>query len=201
VVEDRVLGLRRARRGAVWIGGELGLPASTVGRVLRRHQVPLLRDLDRLTGVPIRARSSDLRYERARPGELVHVDVKKLGKIPEGGGWRAHGRTDAVRVRGIGYDYVHSAVDDHSRAAYSEVLPDEKGLTAAGFLLRASAWFAGHGVVLQRVMTDNAMAYRKSLAWKQAMATIGGRQVFIRPHTSDRRRCPGFPRSRSSTST
>jgi len=182
VVEDRVLGLRRARHGAVWIGGELGLPASTVGRVLRRHQVPLLRDLDRLTGVPIRDRSSDLRYERDRPGELLHVDVKKLGKIPEGGGWRAHGRSEAVKGRGIGYDYVHSAVDDHSRAAYSEVLGDEKGVTAAAFLLRATAWFAGHGVVVERVMTDNAMAYRKSLAWKQAMAMIGARPVFIRPH-------------------
>lgn len=182
MVEDRVLVLRRARHGAVWIGGELGLPASTVGRVLRRHQVPLLRDLDRLTGVPVRARCSDLRYERDRPGELLHVDVKKLGKIPEGGGWRAHGRSEAVKGRGIGYDYVHSAVDDHSRAAYSEVRGDEKGVTAAAFLLRATAWFAGHGVVVERVMTDNAMAYRKSLAWKQAMAMIGARPVFIRPH-------------------
>jgi len=80
-VETRVLRARAARRGPVWIGGELGLPASTVGRVLRRHRVPLLRDLDRLTGIPVRTRSSDLRYERDHPGDLVHVDVKKLGRI------------------------------------------------------------------------------------------------------------------------
>jgi len=166
----------------VWIGGELGLPASTVGRVLRRHRVPLLRDLDRLTGAPIRVRASGLRYERDRPGELIHVDVKKLGKIPDGGGWRVHGRSEAVRGRGIGYDYVHSAVDDHSRAAYSEVLPDEKGVTCAGFLLRAGAWFTGHGVRVERVMTDNAMAYRHSGAWRDAMAVLGARQVFSRPH-------------------
>jgi len=110
------------------------------------------------------------------------VDVKKLGKIPNGGGWRAHGRSEAVRGRGIGYDYVHSAVDDHSRAAYSEVLPDEKGVTCAGFGLRATAWFTGHGVHVERVMTDNAMAYRSSGAWRDAMALLGARQVFIRPH-------------------
>jgi len=176
-----VLEARRARHGAVWIGGELGLPASTVGRVLRRHRVPLLRDLDRLTGAPIRVRASGVRYERDRPGELIHVDVKKLGKIPDGGGWRVHGRSEAVRGRGIGYDYVHSAVDDHSRAAYSEVLPDEKGATCAGFLLRAGAWFTGHGVRVERVMTDNAMAYRHSGAWRDAMAVLGAQQVFTRP--------------------
>ena len=181
-VEAAVLAARRARHGAVWIAGELGLPASTVGRVLRRHRVLLLRDLDRLTGAPIRVRASELRYERDRPGELLHVDVKKLGKIPDGGGWRVHGRSEAVRGRGIGYDYVHSAVDDHSRAAYSEVLPDEKGVTCAGFLLRATAWFTGHGVRVERVMTDNAMAYRHSGAWRDAMAVLGARPVFIRPH-------------------
>lgn len=181
-VEARVLRARRARHGAVWIAGELGLPASTVGRVLRRHGVPLLRDLDRLTGAPIRVRSSDLRYERARPGELVHVDVKKLGKIPDGGGWRVHGRSAATASQRLGYDYVHSAVDDHSRAAYSEVLPDEKGGTAAAFLLRAAAWFTGHGVTVERVMTDNAWAYRHSTAWRDAMGVLGARQVFIRPH-------------------
>ncbi len=123
-----------------------------------------------------------MRYERDRPGELIHVDVKKLGKIPDGGGWRVHGRSEAVRGRGIGYDYIHSAVDDHSRAAYSEVLPDEKGVTCAGFGLRAGAWFTGHGVRVERVMTDNAMAYRCSGAWRDAMAVLGARQVFIRPH-------------------
>lgn len=153
-----------------------------MGRVLHRHRVPLLRDLDRLTGVPIRVRSSNLRYERDRPGELVRVDVKKLGRIPEGGGWRVHGRNAATARHRLGYDYVRSAVDDHSRAACSEVLSDEKGTTAAGFLLRAAAWFTAHGVTVERVMTDNAWAYRNSTAWQEAMATLGARQIFIRPH-------------------
>ncbi len=181
-IETRVLRARAARRGPVWIGRELGLPASTVGRILRRHQVPLLRDLDRLTGIPVRTRSSDLRYERDHPGDLVHVDVKKLGRIPDGGGWRVHGRNAATHGHRLGFDYVHSAVDDHSRAAYSEVLPDEKGVTAAGFLLRAAAWFTARGVTIKRVMTDNAWAYRHSTAWRDAMAVLGACQIFIRPH-------------------
>ena len=110
------------------------------------------------------------------------MDVKKLGKIPAGGGWRAHGRSEAVRGRGLGYDYVHSAVDDHSRVAYSEVLGDEKGETCADFLLRAGAWFTAHGVRVERVMTDNAMAYRHSAAWREAMGSLGAGQVFIHPH-------------------
>jgi hypothetical protein len=103
-----------------------------VSRILRRHQLPYLADCDRLTGQLIRSsQQSACRYERDRPGELVHMDVKKIGKIPDGGGWRAHGRpaTKAEKMRRpkIGYDYVHSLVDDHSRLAYSEILTDEIG--------------------------------------------------------------------------
>jgi transposase len=107
------------RRGADWIGAELGVAASTVGRVIARHRMPLLRDLDALTGEPERQGPlSRVRYERERPGELIHIDVKKLGRIREGGGWRAVGRAAAPSARGtLGYDYVHSAVDDHSRLA------------------------------------------------------------------------------------
>ena len=94
-----------------------------------------------MTGEVIRSsKSTAVRYERERPGELVHMDVKKLGRIPDGGGWRAHGRGDRPdrdRKARVGYDYVHSLVDDHSRLAYSEVLPDEKGPTCAAFLERA----------------------------------------------------------------
>ena len=112
--------------------------------------------------------------------------MKKLGRIPTGGGWRALGRTATVAHQHkkipIGYDHVHSAVDDHSRAAYAEVLPDERGETAAAFLLRAAAWFAAHGIAIERVMTDNAYAYRRAHAWHEAMASIGARQVYIRPH-------------------
>ena len=152
--EGQIVRLRRSRRwGPVPIGARLGIPPSTVHRVLVRHGQARLDDLDRATGRVIR------RYERARPGELIHVDVKKLGRIPRGGGWRAHGRSEAVRGRGIGYAYVHSAVDDHSRLAYSEVLTDERGPTCAAFWLRAEAFFRAHGVVVERVLTDNAKSY------------------------------------------
>ncbi len=176
------------RRGQDWIGPELGVPARTVSRVLRRHQLPYLRVLDPLTGEVIRSsKATAVRYERDRPGELVHVDVKKIGKIPDGGGWRAHGRAatqpEKKKRALIGYDYVHSMVDDHSRLAYSEIHDDESGPTCAGFLTRAAAYFAAHGIpVIERVITDNAFAYRRSTAFADAVAAIGARQKFIRPH-------------------
>lgn len=184
-VEQRVLELRRdQRRGQDWIGPELGLPARTVSAILRRHQVPYLRECDPLTGEVIRAsKTTTVRYERDRPGELVHIDVKKVGRIPDGGGWRAHGRSEEVRGRGIGYDYVHSMVDDHSRLAYSEILPDEKGPTCAAFLLRAAGYFAGHGIGrIERVITDNHFSYRRSRDFAAAVAVLGASQKFIRPH-------------------
>jgi transposase InsO family protein len=148
--------------------------------------VSYLRDLDPITGLLIRSsKAAVVRYERDRPGELVHMDVKKIGRIPDGGGWRAHGRaqreTTRNRATKLGFDYVHSLVDDHSRLAYSEVLPDEKGPTCAGFLTRAAAYFAAHGIPrIQRVMTDNAWAYRWSL--RGVCAELGAKQVFIKPH-------------------
>ena len=172
-----------SRRGPVSIGAHLQLPASTVGRVLRRHQAPRLSACDPVTGQVIRAtRRSAHRYEHDHPGSLIHVDVKKLGRIPEGGGWRAHGRSEKVRGRGIGYDYVHAAVDDHSRLAYAEILGDEKGTTCAGFLTRAAAFYAGHGIAIERVITDNAKNYRISRDFAAAASAIGARQKFIRPH-------------------
>jgi transposase InsO family protein len=184
--EAQILALRAAsRRGPVWLAVQLGAHPSTIGRVLRRHQVPLLRDLDPVTGAQLRARrASPHRYERARPGELLHLDVKKLGRIPQGGGWRLHGRAAGERVRapGIGYDYVHVAVDDHTRLAYAEVLDDERGTSCAGFLTRAGAFFAAHGVAIQRVLTDNAFAYRHSQAFAAALATLDASPRFIRPH-------------------
>ena len=176
------------RRGQDWLGPELGVPARTVCRVLRRHQVPLLRVLDPLTGEVIRSsKSTAVRYERDRPGELVHVDVKKIGKIPDGGGWRALGRVATVdhrhkKVR-IGYDYVHSMVDDHSRLAYSEILPDEKGPTCGAFITRAATYFAAHGITaIERVITDNHFSYRKSNEVKAAIAALAATHKFIRPH-------------------
>ena len=184
-VEDRILALREVqRRGPDELGARLGVAPRTVSRVLARHQVPHLSDLDPMTGALLRtSKATAVRYEREHPGELVHMDVKKIGRIPDGGGWRAHGRAEASRDRTmkIGYDYVHSLVDDHSRLAYSEVLTDEKGETCAGFLSRAAAYFAAHGIRrIERVMTDNAWAYRYSL--REVCAALGARQKFIRPH-------------------
>jgi transposase InsO family protein len=177
---------RTSRRGQQWISDELGVPARTVSAILRRHQMPYLRDCDPLTGVVIRAsKATAVRYERARPGELIHMDVKKIGRIPDGGGWKARGRqgrgTNADKRAKIGFDYVHSVVDDHSRLAYSEILPNEKGPTCAAFLRRAADYFATHGIgQIERIMTDNAWAYRWSL--RDTAAALGARQVFIRPH-------------------
>ena len=186
-VEDAVVALRtQERRGQDWIGPELGVPARTVSRILRRRQVPYLCELDPLTGEQIRSsKASAIRYERDRPGELAHMDVKKIGRIPDGGGWKAHGRaaasTSRDRASRVGFDYVHSLVDDHSRLAYSEVLPDEKGATCAAFLARAAAYFAAHGIPrIERLMTDNAWAYRWSL--RQVCAQLGIKQIFIKPH-------------------
>ncbi|WP_432855353.1 IS481 family transposase [Amycolatopsis sp. CA-161197] len=185
--ERRIVHLRqRQRRGPDWLGAALGVPTRTVSRVLARNDIPRLSALDPITGEVIRAsKTTAVRYERDRPGELVHMDVKKIGRIPDGGGWRAHGRAnqDATRDRSvrIGFDYVHSLVDDHSRLAYSEILPDEKGPTCAAFFTRAITYFAGHGITrIERLMTDNAWAYRWSL--RQVCAKNGIRQKFIKPH-------------------
>jgi transposase InsO family protein len=186
-VEDRIVELRRReRRGPAWLAAELGVPARTVSRVLVRRGLPRLAALDPMTGQLIRSsKATAVTYERSAPGELVHMDVKKLGRIPDGGGWRAHGRGAASITRDrntkVGYDYVHSLVDDYSRLAYSEVLADEKGTTCAGFLTRAAAYFADHGIdSIERVMTDNAWAYKYSL--RDVCASLGARQKFIKPH-------------------
>lgn len=188
-VEDAVIALRRSqRRGQDWLGAELGVPARTVSAILRRHQLPYLRECDPLTGAPIRAsKTTTVRYERNRPGELIHMDVKKIGRIPDGGGWKAHGRqmgdTAARKKARIGFDYVHSAVDDHSRLAYSEILADEKGPTCGAFLARAAEYFASHGIfTLERVITDNHFSYRRSSDVAAVIAALGAKHVFITPH-------------------
>ena len=133
------------------------------------------------------SKTTAVRYEHDHPGSLVHMDVKKVGRIHDGGGWKAHGRehrTRPARPRSghrIGYDYIHSVVDDHSRLAYSEVLADEKGPTCAAFLLRAAAYFAAHGITrIERVMTDNHFSYKLSNDVAAAMAALGAKHVFIR---------------------
>lgn len=186
-VEQRVLELRvRERRGQDWLGAELGLAPRTVARVLRRHGVPYLRECDPITGEVIRAsKTTAVRYERSRPGDLVHMDVKKIGRIPDGGGWKALGRGKGNRQSRvlIGFDYVHSAVDDHSRFAYSEILPDEQGTTCAAFLLRAAAAFAEAGIPhIEQVITDNHLSYKRSNDMRAAIELLGAQHLFIKPH-------------------
>jgi transposase InsO family protein len=176
-VEAEICRLRRTHKlGPARIAPRVGRPASTVHRVLVRHGLGRLAVLDRPTGRVIR------RYERARPGELVHIDVKKLGRIPDGGGHRVHGRSPSTpRGRGIGYDYIHSAVDDHSRLASSEVLADEHTLTCTGFLRRALEFYAAHGIQVQRVLTDNAGGYTSGL-FGAVLAASGATHKRTRPY-------------------
>jgi transposase InsO family protein len=188
-VEQRVLAARAEQRdGPDVLGPKVGVPARTVSRILRRHGVPYLRELDPMTGQVIRSsKQTAIRYERARPGELVHMDVKKIGRIPDGGGWKAHGRqmgsTSAKKRAKIGYDYVHSLVDDHSRLAYSEILPDEKAPTCAAFMARAIDYFTAHGLPrIERLMTDNAFAYRHGNDLRDLCEAHRIKHIFIKPH-------------------
>jgi transposase InsO family protein len=179
-VEAKIVRERtRDKVGPDRIAARLDLPASTVYRVLVRNDLARLSHLDRQTAVPIR------RYERSRPGELVHVDIKKLGRVPRGGGHKVHGRAAASpgrnRRRGVGYAYLHTAIDDYSRLAYTEVLADEKGATAAAFWRRAEAWFRARGIVVERVLTDNGFCYRGAL-FNQALGESGVRHRYCRPY-------------------
>jgi len=152
----------------------VGVPRSTIGDVLRRHGLSRLRDRDRPTGIPIR-------YVRERPGELLHLDVKKLGRIPDGGGHRFHGRGFGTPRAQRGYDYLHHAIDDASRVAYVAVFNDERGPTCAQFLREAGAFYARLGVRIERVMTDNARNYRTSRVFAEAVAELGARHKRTRP--------------------
>jgi transposase InsO family protein len=158
-VERRLVELRRRHQlGPARLAPRAGVPASTLHRVLQRHGVSRLSDLERRTGRVIR------RIETTRPGELVHIDVKKQAKIPKGGGWRVNGvekknrHGKAGRPR-LGYAYIHSAVDAYSRLAYSEVHANEQAVTAVGFWRRARAFFTSYGITVERVLTDNGRCY------------------------------------------
>ena len=192
-LERRIKHLRTSKRlGPVQIGGRVGMAPSTVHAVLVRHGMNRLAWVDRASGEPVR------RYEKARPGEQVHVDVKKLGVVPPGGGWRVHGRAKThgrhwrveqanraahqARGRGrLGYTYVHSAVDDHTRLAYSQIHDDETAATAAAFWANAHAFFASHGITVTEVLTDNGPCYR-STSWRELMADLGIRHRRTRPY-------------------
>ena len=163
--ERRIIALRVNRRwGPERNAYLLGMHPSTVYKVLSRYCLAKLSWLDRGTGRVVR------RYEHTRPGDMIHVDIKKLGRIPDGGGHRAVGRAKGWSNRGHGkdrprpgYAYIHTAIDDHSRLAYSEILSDERQETAAQFWQRASAHFQGYGITIQRVLTDNGSCYRSKV--------------------------------------
>jgi len=177
----RIVRLRwRKRLGPVQIGARVGVPASTVHAVLVRCRLNRLSHIDRHTGERVR------RYEHETPGALIHVDVKKLANIPDGGGWRYVGRLQGRRnraattsrprkhdryERAIGIGYVHTVIDDHSRLAYAEIHDDETAATAIGVLRRAVSWFAARGVIVQRVLSDNGPAYKSKL-WRQTCADL-----------------------------
>lgn len=163
--------------------------SATVHRVLVRRGLNRLRDLDPPTGGQLR---QVVRYEHERPGDMVHVDIKKLGRIPDGGGWRMHGvGSDEARASKrtgpgtgkVGYTYLHSAVDDHSRLAYTEALEDERAVTAVAFWQRAAAFFAAHDITpIRRVLTDNGSCYR-SRTWAAELAASGTKHKRTRPYT------------------
>jgi transposase InsO family protein len=188
----RIVRLRwRHRLGPIQIAGRLGMPASTVHAVLVRCRINRLSHIDRVTGEPLR------RYEHPHPGSLIHVDVTKFGNIPDGGGHkflsrqqsRANGIATARRTgeRGkryrpvIGTAFVHTVIDDHSRIAYAEICTDEKAATAIAVLQRAAAWFADHGITVERVLSDNGGCYR-SFAWRDACNDLGIIHKRTRPY-------------------
>ena len=190
-VVKRIVALRlRQRLGPAQIGWQLGMAASTVHAVLTRCRINRLRYLDRDS-------AEVLRYEHDHPGDLIHVDVTKFGNVPDGGGRRFLGaqqgghnrRATAARTGAwttnrdpnMGRCYVHTVIDDHSRIAYAEIHDDEKATTAIGVLQRAVAWFADHGVPVQRVLSDNGSAYISN-AWKQACAQLGITHKRTRPY-------------------
>jgi transposase InsO family protein len=216
--ERRIIAIRVNRRwGPARIGFLLGIHPSTVHRVLSRFGLARLSWLDRATGRVIR------RYEHEKPGDMIHVDIKKLGRIPDGGGHRVTGRaagkrnkTGTAANRRPGYAYLHNAVDDHSRFAYTEILEDEKKETAAGFWERANEAFNAAGITVKRVLTDNGSCYR-SHAFRDALGpnithkrtrpyrpqtngkverfnrTMLDEWAYARPYTSEAERVAAFP--------
>jgi len=158
----------------------VAVSAATVHRWLRKLGISRLRDLD-VTG---NSHRQIRRIVTDRPGQLVHLDVKKIGAIPTGGGWRVHGRGSsqdkAARRERVGYRYWHSAIDAHTRLAFTESLTDERAVTAAGFLRRATAFFTAHGITVEKVLTDNGSCYRSQLF--DAALPDGARHRFTRPH-------------------
>jgi transposase InsO family protein len=181
-MERRIVELRRRHQlGPARLAPRVGVPASTFHRVLQRHGVSRLSDLDRKGGRVIR------RIETSRPGELVHIDVKKQAKIPKGGGWKVKGVEAKSKKNGkagrprVGYAFIHSAVDAHSRIAYSEIHADERATTAIGFWRRARTFFASYGITIERVLSDNGSCYRAK-DFNAELVSAGIKHTFTRPY-------------------
>ena len=192
-VVRKIVHLRwKQRLGPVPIAAAVGVAPSTVHTILARCRISRLSHVDRATGEPVR------RYEHDHPGSLIHVDVKKLGNVPDGGGWRFAGkaqgkqnqkmtahrtgqRSQAFRHPLTGTAFVHTVIDDHSRVAYAEIHGDETSQTAAGVLRNAVTWFAARGVTTERVLSDNGSCYRSHL-WRDTCAELGITAKRTRPY-------------------
>jgi transposase InsO family protein len=173
-IAERVATLRRERRTGRQIAAELNISPATVSRILRRLGLNKLSALEPAEPV--------LRYERDKPGDLIHIDIKKLGRFDHVGHRITGDRTGQSNSRGIGWEYVHLAIDDHSRLAYSEIFPDEKRRSCLGFLFNALRFFRTHGVTVQRVMTDNGVSFR-SHRYAKALRMLKIKHKRTRPYT------------------
>ena len=173
-VEAKVIALRKERRIYHRIAAETGVSKATVGRILTRHGLNRWRDLE--PAPPVR------RYERGKPGEMIHIDIKKLGKFNRVGHRITGDRHGQSSARGIGWEFVHVCIDDHSRLGFADIMPDEKKESATAFLKAAIAWYASLGITVERVMTDNGSCYR-STAFNQTCAALGLRHIFTKPYT------------------
>jgi transposase InsO family protein len=173
-VEARVIALRKERRIYLRIAAEAGVSKSTVGRILTRHGLNRWRDLE--PAEPAR------RYERDSPGEMIHLDIKKLGRFNRVGHRMTGDRTLPRSGRGIGWEYVHVCIDDHSRIAFADIRPDEKKESAIASLKAAIAYYASLGIAVDRVMTDNGSCYR-SKAFNKTCAALGLRHIYTKPYT------------------
>ncbi len=173
-VEERVVALRKQRRIYHRIAAETGVSRATVGRILVRHGLNRWRDLEPAPPV--------IRYERQGPGEMIHMDIKKLGKFNRPGHRITADRHGQSNARGIGWEFVHVAIDDHSRIAFSQVLESEKKECAVAFLNAAVTWYASLGITIERVMTDNGSCYI-SHAFRDALKRLGIKHIRTRPYT------------------
>jgi transposase InsO family protein len=173
-VVERILTLRRQRWTGRHIAQEVGVSPATVSRVLRRAGLSRIRDIEPAEPV--------VRYERAHPGEMIHVDIKKLGRFDRVGHRITGDRTGQSNSRGIGWEFVHVSIDDASRLAFSQILPDEKAVSAVAFLKVAVAYYQSLGITVTRVMTDNGSCY-KAKAFATACSDLGIKHIRTKPYT------------------